>query len=41
MDIGEPRKTIWIEPIEEPARAPEEAPAEPLPEPVEPEKVPA
>jgi len=40
MEIGEPEKTIIVEPIEDPFEAP--APIEaPTPERVEPEKVPA
>jgi hypothetical protein len=44
MEIGEPKREIVIEPIEDPvpreAPVPDE-PAEPLPAPVEPETVPA
>jgi hypothetical protein len=37
MNIGEERRTIIIEPIEEPAQVPTPAPAEqPVPEPVGP-----
>ena len=32
MDIGEPRRTIHIEPIEEPASAPEDEPRRRIPE---------
>jgi hypothetical protein len=33
MDIGEQRRTIYIEPIEEPAPAEPPAPREPVPDP--------
>jgi hypothetical protein len=37
MNIGEERRTIYIEPIEEPVQVPSPAPAEePVPEPVGP-----
>jgi hypothetical protein len=41
MEIGEPRREIVIEPIEDPV--PREVPAEPAPDPVplQPEKIPA
>jgi len=44
MEIGEPRRTIRVEPLEEPVprEVPEEQPERPAqPEPREPEKVPA
>jgi hypothetical protein len=42
MDIGKTRKTIQIEPVEEPATRPDPEPSAPEPTPVEPdrEKVP-
>ena len=41
MNIGEERRTIYIEPIEEPAQVPLPAPAEqPVPEPVGPAPTP-
>jgi hypothetical protein len=36
MNIGEPRRTIFIEPIEEPANEPVEEPQRLVPEPSEP-----
>ena len=33
MDIGEPRRTIYIEPIEEPVPAEAPEPSEPQPDP--------
>jgi hypothetical protein len=41
MDIGKERRTILIEPIEEPAVTPSEAPAPEPAEPAEREPVPA
>lgn len=42
MEIGEPQKTIIVEPLEDPFETPAPAPERtPEPVPVEPEKVPA
>jgi hypothetical protein len=40
MNIGDPRRTIFIEPIEEPANEPVEEPLRLVPEPVDPRRGP-
>jgi hypothetical protein len=38
MNIGDPRRTIFIEPIEEPANEPVEEPQRLVPEPADPRR---